>query len=162
MTSRALVVLLAFVLMTATAGSAKEGEIRSFKRGSWQEILHAHAGRPTIVHFWGLTCGPCRVEMPQWGKLLRERTDLNLVVIDADLIPNQVEDASDMLAKTGLAGAENWIFADPFIERLRFEIDPSWRGEIPRTILIARDGKSITIDGVADLAQVRAWLDSGR
>ena len=55
MTSRALVVLLAFVLMTATAGSAKEGEIRSFKRGSWQEILHAHAGRPTIAHFWGLT-----------------------------------------------------------------------------------------------------------
>ena len=100
--------------------------------------------------------------MPQWGKLLRERTDLNLVVIDADLIPNQVEDASDMLAKTGLAGAENWIFADPFIERLHFEIDPSWRGEIPRTILIARDGKSISIDGVADLAQVRAWLDSGR
>ena len=162
MTSRALLALLAFVLLTATAGSAKEGEIRSFKRGSWQEILRAHAGQPTIVHFWGLTCGPCRVEMPQWGKLLRERTDLNLVVIDAGLIPNQVEDASDMLAKTRLAGAENWIFADPFIERLRFEIDPSWRGEIPRTILIARDGKSITIDGVADLAQVRAWLDSGR
>ena len=162
MTSRALVTLLAFVVLTATGGSAKEGEIRPFKRGSWQEILHAHTGRPTIVHFWGLTCGPCRVEMPQWGRLLRELPDLNLVVIDADLIPNQVEDASDMLAKTGLAGAENWIFADPFIERLRFEIDPSWRGEIPRTMLIARDGKSITIDGVADLAQVRAWLDSDR
>ena len=162
MTSRALVTLLAFVLMTVTAGSAKEGEIRSFNRGSWQEILHAHAGRPTIVHFWGLTCGPCRVEMPQWGKLLRERTDLNLVVIDADLIPNQVEDASDMLAKTGLAGAENWIFSDPFTERLRFEIDPSWHGEIPRTMLIARDGKATVIEGVADTAQVRLWLDSQR
>jgi thiol-disulfide isomerase/thioredoxin len=162
MTSRVLVALLAFFLLTATAGSANEGEIRPFKRGSWQEILRAHAGQPTIVHFWGLTCGPCRVEMPQWGNLLRERADLNLVVIDADLIPNQVEDASDMLAKTGLAGAENWIFADPFTERLRFEIDPSWHGEIPRTVLIARGGKTTVIEGVADTVQVQSWLDGQR
>jgi thiol-disulfide isomerase/thioredoxin len=143
----------------AVAGSAKEGEVRPFKRGSWQEIRQAHAGQPTVVHFWGLTCGPCRVEMPQWGKLLQEQPDLNLVVIDADLIPNQVEDASEMLAKTGLTGAENWIFDDPFTERLRFEIDPRWQGEIPRTMLIARDGKIISIEGVADMARVRAWLD---
>jgi len=53
MTSRVLVTLLAFFLLTATAGSAKEGEIRPFKRGSWQEILRAHAGQPTIVHSGG-------------------------------------------------------------------------------------------------------------
>jgi hypothetical protein len=97
--------------------------------------------------------------MPQWAKLLQERADLNLVVIDADLIPNQLEDSSAMLAKTGLAGAENWIFDDPFTERLRFEIDRRWQGEIPRTMLMARDGKTITIEGVADMARVRAWLD---
>jgi hypothetical protein len=100
--------------------------------------------------------------MPQWGKLLQERHDLNLVVIDADLIPNQIEDASEMLAKTGLRGAENWIFDDLFTERLRFEIEPRWQGEIPRTMLIARDGKTITIEGVADMARVRAWLDGQR
>jgi thiol-disulfide isomerase/thioredoxin len=162
MTSQALVTLIAFALLAATGGSAKEGEIRPFKRGSWQEIRQAHAGRPTVVHFWGLTCGPCRVEMPQWGKLLQERSDLNLVVIDADLIPNQAEDASAVLAKTGLAGAENWIFDDPFTQRLRFEIDPRWQGEIPRTMLIMRDGRVTIIEGVADPAQVRTWLDQQR
>jgi thiol-disulfide isomerase/thioredoxin len=127
MTSRALVTLLVFALLAVAGSSARDGEIRPFKRGSWQEIRQAHAGRPTVVHFWGLTCGPCRVEMPEWGKLLQERSDLNLVVIDADLIPNQVEDAAAMLAKTGLAGAENWIFADQSTERLRFEIDRRWQ-----------------------------------
>jgi thiol-disulfide isomerase/thioredoxin len=162
MKSRALVALFVFALLAVTGGSAKEGEIRPFGRGSWREILQAQAGRPTVVHFWGLTCGPCRVEMPEWGKLLQERSDLNLVVIDADLIPNQVEDASAMLEKTGLAGAENWIFDDPFTERLRFEIDPRWQGEIPRTMLIARDGKITIIEGVADLARIRVWLDAQR
>jgi thiol-disulfide isomerase/thioredoxin len=158
MRSKALVTLLALTLLATIGGYAKEGELRPFERGSWQEIRQAHAGQPIVAHFWGLTCGPCRVEMPQWGKLLQERPDLNLVVIDADLIPNQIEDASEMLAKTGLTGAENWIFDDLFTERLRFEIDPRWQGEIPRTMLIASDGKIITIEGVADMARVRAWL----
>jgi hypothetical protein len=32
-----------------------------------------------------------------------------------------------MLAQTGLAGAENWMFSDGFVERLRYEIDPQSR-----------------------------------
>jgi hypothetical protein len=60
----------------------------------------------------------------------------------------------------GLSGAENWIFADDFVERLRFEIDPRWHGEIPTTLLITGDGKTTTIEGAADPAQVRAWLDA--
>ena len=67
-----------------------------------------------------------------------------------------------MLAKTGLAGAENWIFADDFVERLRFEINPRWRGEIPMTLLIARDGKTTTIEGAADSDEVAGWLDRQR
>jgi hypothetical protein len=67
--------------------------------------------------------------------------------------------ALDMLAKPGPAAAENWIFRDDFVERLRFEIDPRWREEIPRAIPIARDGTITAIEEVADLAQVRSWLD---
>jgi hypothetical protein len=43
---------------------------------------------------------------------------------------------------------------------LRFEINPRWRGEIPMTLLIARDWKTTTIEGMADPAQVRVWLDT--
>jgi thiol-disulfide isomerase/thioredoxin len=152
--------LVSVTLLATIVGAATEAELHPFKRGSWQDIRRAHAGQPIVVHFWGLTCGPCRVEMPKWGRLLQERPDLRLVVIDADLIPNAAGLVSEMLVKTGLAGAENWIFADDFVERLRFEIDPRWRGEIPMTLLIARDGKTTTIEGVADPAQVRAWLDA--
>jgi hypothetical protein len=96
------------------------------------------------------------------GKLLVERPDLNLVVINADLVPNDPAAVTAMLAETGLAAAENWTFGDGFVERLRYEIDPQWRGEIPRTMLIARDGATTTIDGAADLDRVRAWLDAQR
>jgi thiol-disulfide isomerase/thioredoxin len=156
----ALLSLAALALVATVLGAATEGELRPFKRGSWQEIRSAHAGQPIVVHFWGLTCGPCRVEMPRWGRLLQERPDLKLIAIDADLIPNEAGLVSEMLTKTGLAGAENWMFVDDFVERLRFEINPRWRGEIPMTLMIAGDGKITTIEGMADPAQVRDWLDA--
>jgi len=151
---------LLFVLISAGTTRAADGELRPFKRGSWQQIRKAHEGRPVVVHFWGLTCGPCRIEMPKWGRLLQERPDLELIAIDADLVPNAAELVTAELAKTGLAGAENWMFADDFVERLRFEINPRWRGEIPITLLIAADGRTSTIEGAADPGAVRAWLDA--
>ena len=151
--------LLLALLLAAATNQALADELRPFVRGSWDEILRAHAGQPTVVHVWGLTCGPCRVEMPQWGKLLGERSDLRLVTVHADLVPGDPAAVAAMLRRTGLARAENWNFGDSFIERLRFEIDPQWQGQIPITFLIAPDGSTTPIEGVADPADIRAWLD---
>jgi thiol-disulfide isomerase/thioredoxin len=154
---------LSLVALVATSvGSATMDNLREFQRGSWSEIRRAHAGKPAIVHIWGVTCGPCRVEMPQWGALLRERPDLDLVLIDADLVPNEPGAVAAMLDQAGLGGAENWIFGDGFAERLRYEIDPQWRGEIPRTILIGRDGATSTMEGSVDFGEIRRWLDLQR
>ena len=120
--------LLILSLPLAWHSTAALEEFSPFVRGSWKTILKAHVGQPTIVHFWGVTCGPCRVEMPRWGKLLQERPDVHLVVINADLVPNDANAVAAMLAQTGLAGAENWMFTDGFVERLRYEIDPQWHG----------------------------------
>jgi hypothetical protein len=67
---------------------------------------------------------------------------------------------ADTLAAADLAKTESWSFSDRFYERLRFEIDPAWAGELPRTLLIDRDGKSTVLPGVADLDRVRTWLDA--
>jgi hypothetical protein len=47
-----------------------------------------------------------------------------------------------------------------FVERLLYEIDPQWQGDIPRTLLLARDGSITVIEGPADLTQVRDWIDA--
>jgi thiol-disulfide isomerase/thioredoxin len=157
--ARALALAIGLIaLPSATVGAAED--VHPFGRGSWQQIRKAHAGEPMVVHFWGVTCGPCRAEMPQWGRLLAERTDLHLVTIDADLVPNAPSAVRTMLDESGLARADNWMFNDDFVERLRYEIDPQWQGEIPRTVLIAADGTTTSVEGVADFAGIRAWLDA--
>jgi thiol-disulfide isomerase/thioredoxin len=152
-------VLIAF-LVPAFSPAAEASELHSFVSGSFREIRAAHAGVPTIVHFWGLSCGPCLVELPEWGRLLRERPDLNLVMVHADRLPNDERLLTGAISRAGLGGSENWAFEDGSSERLFFEVDPKWRGEIPMTLLIAPDGTSKRILGSADMTEIRGWLDA--
>jgi len=152
------VLILAASLVTAS-GSESSSDLKRFSRGSWQEILHAHTGRPTLVHFWGVTCGPCKVELPLLGQFMKEHKAIDVVTISADLVPDLVGATKSMLDKARLQRAENWIFSDGFVERLRFEIDPAWQGDIPRTILISRDGTKSTIEGSAEIPDLEKWYD---
>jgi thiol-disulfide isomerase/thioredoxin len=155
--------LLAGVLLVAFLVSAPASEappqLKPFERGSWQDILRSHAGRPTIVHFWGVTCGPCKVELPLLGGFMRDHSAIDLVTISADLVPDLPDATRMMLEKSGLRSAENWIFSDGFVERLRFEIDPGWQGDIPRTMLISREGTITTIEGSAEMTELQKWSD---
>jgi thiol-disulfide isomerase/thioredoxin len=157
---RQLLASLLFIIVALSASSSDaQEEMKPFGRGSWQEILRAHAGRPTIVHFWGVTCGPCKVELPLLGQFVKEHAAIDMVTISADLVPNLPAAARSMLEKAGLGSAENWIFDDGFVERLRFEIDPAWQGEIPRTVLISRNGDTTTIEGSAEMTDIQKWFE---
>jgi thiol-disulfide isomerase/thioredoxin len=154
------VTLLLAVLLSLASFAAAAADPRPFGRGSWTKLSEAHAGQPTVIHFWGLTCGPCLVELPHWGKLAAERPDLKLVLVAADPVPQDPERLTDVLGRAGLGKTESWSFTDRFYERLRYEIDPAWAGELPRTVMVDRAGKVTVLPGVADLTQVRAWLDA--
>ena len=151
--------MLALLLAVFSLCAAQAAGPLPFERGSWAKLREAHSGQPTVIHFWGLTCGPCLVELPQWGKLQAERPDLRLVLVAADPLPQEADRVSATLERAGLGGSESWSFTDRFYERLRYEIDPAWAGELPRTVMIDREGKVSVLPGVADLAAVRTWLD---
>jgi len=153
-------ILVTLLLGLASLCSAQAAGPLPFERGSWAKLRAAHAGQPVVIHLWGLTCGPCLVELPRWGKLQAERPDLKLVLVAADPLPQEPQRVSAILAQAGLGGSESWSFTDRFYERLRYEIDPAWAGELPRTVMIDRHGKATVLPGVADLGQVRAWLDT--
>jgi thiol-disulfide isomerase/thioredoxin len=150
-------VMLLTLLISAPA-SEGQADLKPFGRGSWHEILRAHTGRPTIVHFWGVTCGPCKVELPLLGQFMKDHAAVDVVTVSADLVPDLPGAARTMLEKSGLAAAENWIFNDGFVERLRFEIDPTWQGDIPRTLLISRKGDHTTIEGAVEMAEIQKWF----
>ena len=79
-------VTLIILLLLAPASEAQAGPeaVRPRKlAGDFADCT----GRPTIVHFWGVTCGPCKVELPLLGKFMNEHSGFDMVTISADLVP---------------------------------------------------------------------------
>ena len=150
--------LLCCALFAAAAVQGQAGELRPFTSGSWKDVTSASSGKPTIVHFWGLSCGICIAELPEWGAFAAKHPDARLVLINWDRRPQDVKRISETLAKNKLAGVENWVLADDFEDKARFTVDRTWIGELPRTRLIAANGKTTGLSGTTNFHELGAWL----
>jgi len=56
--------------------------------------------------------------------------------------------------------ATRWAFADDFGERVRYAVDPGWRGELPRTYLYDARSNAVVVSGVIDPGALDRWLAS--
>jgi len=144
-------------LLLALTLPAAAQELKPFVAGSIKEITAARQGKPFILGMWSLTCAHCREEFALLSGLVKKHPDLDLVLIATDT-PEESEAISATLRLSGLGGAEAWVFADPFAERLRFEIDPKWHGELPRTYLYDPSHKAQAFSGKPDALQMEQWL----
>lgn len=136
-------------------------------RGSYQKIIKAHEGKPFIVALWSVTCTHCGADLHLFQQLAKKYGDFNLVLISTDA-PEQKAEIARMLqnyhlleSKPKRAGKiESWVFADSYTERLRFEIDAQWYGELPRTYFIDAKGKVKGVSGVLDENETEQWVSS--
>lgn len=152
---RVIACVLAFALASTGAGAL---EFRPYGRGAFAALVGAHAGRPLMIHFWSLACPPCLAELPHWAKMINARKDIDVVLVNTDGEEDQ-QRAAARLEKAGLTKAAHYVFADDFVEKLYFEADKSWRGELPFTALVAPDGAVTTVTGAIDDPLVTKWLE---
>ncbi|MBI5660271.1 MAG: hypothetical protein HZC43_12180 [Nitrosomonadales bacterium] len=76
--------------------------------------------------------------------------------------PEQNQEIAQTLQRYRLERAESWVFADSYVERLRFEVDKEWYGELPRTYFFNAQGRVVTsLSGVLDHAQTERWIREG-
>jgi thiol-disulfide isomerase/thioredoxin len=146
------------LLALCAAAPALAFDFQPYGRGAFGQILKAHAGRPLIVHFWSVTCPPCLVELPQWAKMLDERKGVEIVFVNVD-DDEERSRAEARAEKAGLGKGTHYGFSDSFIEKLYFEADKGWRGELPFTALVAPDGAVTTVAGAIDDPIVAKWLE---
>lgn len=132
-------------------------EIKPFVRGSYQKIISARQGKPFIVNFWSLSCGYCKVEMTMLKKLLRKHPGLDLVMVSTDT-QEEEKMVSATLSEFSLGKADAWVFADSYAERLRFEVDRKWQGELPRTYFFSASSEVKAVSGKVEQKDVEQWI----
>lgn len=90
-------------------------------------------------------------------ELVRKYPKFDLVVISTDT-PEEVDSVSDTLNTFSLGKSETWLFADSNTDRLRYEIDKKWYGELPRTYFFGADGKTNALSGKLEQKDVEQWI----
>ncbi len=133
---------------------SKRASIKAFDKNSWSHIQQTYQGQTSIVSFWSLSCPPCLKELEMLKSWQAQHPSVVLNLISTDY--GAQEAALRFLVALGLGGAKNWIFSDPFMEKLYFSVDPSWQGTLPLTYLIGA-GESEKYSGLMQEQTLERW-----
>lgn len=145
------------LLFACITGIAGAGELRPFTADTLADIKSRYAGKPFMLTLWSLTCHHCAKELQTLGKLARTDKGLPLAVVSTDT-PADAPDIQAALKRFGLDHLDTWVFADAVPERLRRNIDPAWRGELPRSYLFDAAHRRQAHSGVLDEKHITEWL----
>jgi len=146
--------LLGLILLLIS--SSVLADIRPFTAGSMAAIAGERSGRPFILSFWSVSCTHCPVELKALGALRKRYPKLEVVLVATDS-PAESALLSEMASVYGLGDVAQWVFADLQSERLRFEIDRNWYGELPRTYFFNRQHQVEAVSGVVPPERLARW-----
>lgn len=157
MMHRMLVVITVVSILLACRQLDIAGELQWYQEDTWSTLIKAHKSHLWIVHFWGMSCGPCRAELSAWSAFLRNHPHLAVTFIEIDPV-DDLSAVREVLSNAGLIGGEHWVCAYGLDERQRYIIDQKWGGELPFTLLISRGGSVQAINGTMDFHCLDSWL----
>ncbi len=143
--------------LAALAAHADGAAPKPFVAGSMKQIVAARQGKPFILGLWSLACAHCREDISILSRFMKKHPEVEVVLVSTDT-PQENEEIVSTLRRHSLERAENWVFADPFTERLRFEIDRKWHGELPRSYLFGADRNVVAISGKLDPRRLERWV----
>ncbi len=124
-----------------------QAEPSAFKSGSYQQILAANTNQPFMLVVWSINCPSCLKDMELLSNIHKSKPELKMIMLAADE-PSATEQIQQILEKNQLSGIENWAYADENTEKLQFEIDPKWYGELPRTYFFDKAHQRTGVSGV--------------
>ena len=145
-----------FMLLCSVACAGEE--LLPFGSGSMKEITQAHGNQPLVISFWSVDCAPCYDELRLWREITGDYPQLHLVLVATDGSSSR-QRVQQVLHESGLTHLPNYQFIDGNNQRLRYQVDSHWYGELPRTYLYTPGVEApLAVSGVMERARLLAWL----
>lgn len=150
-------VAFALPLSGVAAVTPADGELLPFDANSMAALRKAHAGKPFVLAFWSVYCEPCRDEMAEWDAVKRKHPSLPMELVSTDAPADRA--LIDIFFKKYPPGpVRKWVFADVFSERVRYAVDRSWRGELPKSYFFDAAHRVEIKNGKVDRTWIESWL----
>jgi thiol-disulfide isomerase/thioredoxin len=139
----ALVVVFSAAAALAADASKLAGDLDA--KGLADAVARNH-GKVVVVNFWATWCVPCREEYSDLVRLEKAYRDRGVAVLGVSIdFPKDLPKVEKFLAANHpdfpnyikRAGGDDQDFID--------SVDPKWGGELPFTVVYARDGKKTRV-----------------
>jgi thiol-disulfide isomerase/thioredoxin len=133
---------------------------RPFSNDAFIALKQQKLGECWLIVLWSLDCPACFKELKllQAMQKLAPNKPLNVVYINADDIDEVAFERKQVLAVYEMRAFDNFYFVDGQADKSRYQIDPSWYGELPRSYFVDEEGKFHGKSGLLDEALIRKWL----
>ena len=153
--TRSLILVFLLTFCAWTACLSQSLGLAPYVRGDWEKLVDKRGSGPLVVHFWGVSCGPCLTEMPQWGQFIAKES-ARVLFVQVDDVSKDI--TANLVKKMRIDKASNYVVLSKFDEFLRFEIDSKWQGEIPYTVTIDKQGVQKAYAGNTNFKTLEAWF----
>ena len=107
-------------------------EFMPFDMNTRKVIEKRYIDQPLIISFWSIDCPYCIDDLKKLGKALSKNTNVKLITVCVDG-KESAKKAERILSQANLPKHEKFQYAEVDEDRLRYNIDPAWYGELPRT-----------------------------
>jgi hypothetical protein len=145
----AITVLAAMATVSPANAAQQDGRLKSFEPHSVEQIAVGHKGKPFVVLVWSMDCEFCQQSLDVLAKARAANPGFDVVTITTDPLSDA---ALSALVSKRLSGIDllqdAWSFGGQAPERLRYAIDPRWRGEKPRSYWYDAQGRRVAYSGI--------------
>lgn len=157
--------LISLCLLMAAAAQANSPasasvSLKAFELGSFEQIVTDKNQQDHLVILWSFDCPPCITELEKISELHQQFPDYQLTLINTDAVEEQLR-VKKILQQFDLAGLDNWGFANDDEEKLRYDIDPRWYGDLPRSYFFPLQGKIKRLRGALSSDELLALFQPG-
>lgn len=147
MRARFLTILFIGLAILTNTVHAESPTLKPFVSDSYQQLLTNNTGKPFMLAVWSITCPSCIKDMTVLNAVHKAHPEIKIVMLSTDDIAESAE-AQKIVANNQLTDIEQWIYAEENTQKLQFEIDPKWYGELPRTYFFDKTHQREAVSGV--------------
>lgn len=130
------------MVLSAVAIQGQSGDIKVFNEFSELEkaYFNINDGKVHFINFWATWCKPCVAELPFIDALTEKHGDRIKVTLVSLDFPNKLKSKLLPFIKKNKLKSEVVLLDDGKVNVWIDQVDPSWSGAIPATVIF-KDGK---------------------
>jgi len=148
----------AAMLALALPAAALAQPVKAFEPQSLEQIVASHKGKPFVLLVWSMDCEFCQASLDNIARARAAHPGIDVVTVTTDPLADTSLTAmvGKRLGSISLLG-DAWSFGAESPERLRFAIDPKWRGEKPRSYWYDAKGNRTAYSGLIKPQKLDDW-----